>query len=189
MFLMQKANAQNPYRVASESQIKISIDSNKTSLHESNSFSAQGSFIFKNGELDDVSSFDLVMPMNKSAEDLTATKDSISFKLTHVMVLPIMKKIHIVGFLNVAGVSTRTDFDFSFIVNADQTITMNGDKFIKLSDYRNETTTSMVSYLSNNDELKLSMNLIFKNDPVKEEQVFAKEPIFKSEQVSMLTSR
>lgn len=156
---VQSAKAQTPYKVEGDSQVKISIDSNQNILSP---LSAEGSFIVKDGVLDEISSFELALPMSSSINPAIAN-NGISFKLTHVMILPTMKMIHAVGVLNVGGVSNRTDIEFSFVMNNDQSITLNGSKSIKLNDYRQGPTFALASLVSNND-LKLNMNLVFKNN-------------------------
>ncbi|MBB2145106.1 hypothetical protein GM921_06410 [Pedobacter sp. LMG 31464] len=160
ILFVQSAKAQTPYKVEGDSQIKISIDSNQ---NISSSLSAEGNFIVKDGILDEINSFELALP-SFTTENKSITNKAISFKLTHVMILPTMKMIHAVGVLNIGGVSNRTDIEFSFVMNNDQSITLNGSKSIKLSDYHQESTFALAS-LSNNDDLKLNMNLVFKNNP------------------------
>jgi hypothetical protein len=160
MFVMQKSNAQEQYRADGNSQINISVDSSKYLLNEASGITAHGSFILEDGKLDDISAFKLKMPINLPNG---SNKDSISFEFTNVMVLPIMRKVHFVGYLNIAGVSTRTELDFNFSVNSDKSITLVGDKAIKLNEYRENTSFAMVSYLQNNNDLKLNMTLNFKN--------------------------
>lgn len=161
MLSAQLTKAQNAYKVDRDSQIRFSVDSSQNITSTNNAVNAEGTFTLRNGNLDDISAFNIVLPIYKlSAQD--DVTDSISFKLTHVMVLPVMKMIHTVGILNVAGVSTRTDIEFSFVINADQSITLKGAKKIKLSDYSPETTTKLAAYIPEK-ELKLNMDLVFRN--------------------------
>jgi hypothetical protein len=162
---LQQAKAQNPYRADSDSRIEVLIDSNENTNKTVYSLNAQGEFIIKDGKLDDVNSFNFNLPINKLSSNANSAKDSISFKLTHVMILPIMKKIHFVGVLNVAGVSSRTEIFFDFRVNNDQSITLTGDKFVKLNEYK-QASVDKTTGIQDDIDLKLSMNLVLKNDPV-----------------------
>ncbi|KQC01160.1 hypothetical protein [Pedobacter sp. Hv1] len=166
--VFQQANAQSTYKIEGDSQIKVAVDSiknNFTAVGSTNAINAEGNFIIKDGSLDHISSFKLKMPMVNSnmSPSETLTNDSIGFELTHVMVLPTMRLIHIVGMLDVGGVSSRTELDFSFTVNEDQTISLFGTKSIKLKDYNKDSKFSS-AVLKDNAEVKLDMNLLFKNN-------------------------
>lgn len=164
--VFQQASAQVTYKIAGDSQIKVAVDSIKNNFTASAiAINAEGNFTIKDGLLDDISAFKLKMPIINSnlPEAETLTNDSIGFELTHVMVLPTMRLIHIVGMLDVGGVSSRTEMDFSFTVNEDQSISLFGTKSIKLKDYNREAKFNSV-VLKDNAEVKLDMNLLFKNN-------------------------
>lgn len=164
------AHAQTPYKIEGDSQVKVAIDSTKgnfTATANLNELSAEGNFVMRDGLLDNVSSFKLTMPIAKS-NSLNGIQavDSLGFKLTHVMVLPMMRLIHIVGMMDVGGVSSRTELDFNFVVNEDQSISLFGTKSIKLSDYNKDAKFNAVA-LKENKEVKLNLNLLFKSDQAK----------------------
>jgi len=164
------AQAQTPYRVEGDSQVKVAIDSTKgnfTATANLNELSVACDFVMKDGVLDNVNSFKLTMPIAKS-NNLNGIQvvDSLGFKLTHVMVLPMMRLIHIVGMMDVGGVSSRTELDFNFVVNEDQSISLFGTKSIKLSDYNKDVKFNAVA-LKENKEVKLNLNLLFKSDQAK----------------------
>ncbi|WP_379091860.1 hypothetical protein [Pedobacter sp. UC225_65] len=166
--VLQHASAQSNYKIEGDSQIKVSVDSTKnnfTAMGSTNAINAEGSFTIKDGALDDITAFKLRMPMINSNLPLgeLLANDSIGFELTHVMVLPTMRLIHIVGILDVGGVSSRTELDFSFTVNEDQSISLFGTKSIKLKDYNKDSKFSS-AVLKDNAEVKLDMNLLFKNN-------------------------
>lgn len=166
--VFQQANAQSTYKIEGDSQIKVSVDSiknNFTAMGSTNAINAEGNFIIKDGSLDHINAFKLKMPMVNSNMPQTEalTNDSIGFELTHVMVLPTMRLIHIVGMLDVGGVSSRTELDFSFTVNEDQSISLFGTKSIKLKDYNKDSKFSS-AVLKDSAEVKLDMNLLFKNN-------------------------
>ncbi|MFA6277551.1 MAG: hypothetical protein WC622_12420 [Pedobacter sp.] len=183
LLFTQSAKAQTPYKVEGDSQIKISVDSNQ---NISSTLTAEGNFIVKDGVLDEINSFELALPIANAAGNSinqTLNKDGISFKLTHVMILPVMKMIHAVGVLNVGGISSRTDMEFSFVMNSDESITLSGRKSIKLSEYHKEPNFALAS-LSNNNEVNLNMNLIFKSN-----QFYANNTLVKSNKMTILSAR
>jgi hypothetical protein len=183
LLFAQSAKAQTPYKVEGDSQIKIAIDSNQNIL---STLTAEGNFIVKDGVLDEINSFELALPIAPivgNSINQTVNKDGISFKLTHVMILPMMKMIHAVGVLNVGGVSSRTDMEFSFVMNNDESITLNGYKSIKLSDYHKEPSFALAS-LANNNEVNLNMNLIFKSN-----QFYTNNAVVNSNKMTALSAR
>lgn len=162
--LSSNVNAQMNYRAEGDSHIMITTDSNRNVISTAvSSLVAEADFIIKDGVLDEVSSLKLRMPAQKVNES-----SDLDFKLTHVMVLPIMRKIHVVGMLNINGISKRTDIDFNFVVNQDQSITLTGDKAINLSDFHTNSTVEFASLTKKSEkQLKLEMNFVFKNEPYK----------------------
>jgi hypothetical protein len=138
-------------------------------LDNSKQITAQGNFVFKDGNLDDLKSFTIKTSLSSIARLLPDhfTNDSLGFELTRVMILPYMSIIHIVGTLEVGGVAKITEMDFSYFVNnVDQSISLLGSKSIKLSDYKKDSKIN-ASAFKNNNELHLELNLVFKNNQVK----------------------
>ncbi|MFD0941128.1 hypothetical protein [Pedobacter boryungensis] len=177
----QITKAQSPYKVEGDSQIKISIDSSQNVM---SALSAEGNFIIKDGMLDEINSFELDLPIaTNNSKNNTVDKEGISFKLTHVMILPMMKMIHAVGILNVGGVSTRTDLEFNFVMNNDESITLSGYKSIKLSDYHKEPNFALAS-LAKNNEVNLNMNLIFKSN-----QFYSNNTIVNNSKMTIISAR
>ncbi len=180
------ANAQTPYQASSTSQVKVSIGSNSlVSNLESNLLNAEGNFVIENGKLEDVKSLKLSMPIGYSlpGSDVSySNTGQINFNLTHVMVLPILKRVFVVGFLTLNNVSHRIDMEFNLTHNKDESITLSGVKSLKLSDYQKEDekpTIRLASYSNNDDEeILLSMNFVFAKITNKlEEQAIQSAPI------------
>lgn len=123
-----------------------------------------GKFVIKDGIVEGVKSFNLIMPLANTNNFFAdnSSSDFLSFKLTHVMVLNNMKLIHIIGYLNVGGVIKRTELDFSYIVNEDQSLSLFATKKIKLSDYNTESKYSALT-IKNNNELDLQLTLLLEN--------------------------
>lgn len=160
----ERAQAQSTHKLDGNSQVKVLIDSikgNFTAMASANTINAEGNFTIKDGSLDELSGFKLKMPVASALGD-NLTNDSLSFELTHVMVLPTMRLIHVLGMMEIGGVSSRTELDFSFTVNDDQSISLFGEKSVKLKEYRQDPKFSLAA-LKDNAELKLNMNLLFKN--------------------------
>lgn len=167
-FVFQNAKAQLSYKIENNSQVKVAIDSiknNFTALANSSDLNAEANFTIRNGSLEEVNAFRMELPLSKNqfSLDSTLNNEKIGFKLTHVMVLPMMRLVHIVGMLNVGGVSNRAELDFSFLVNEDESITFFGAKSIKLSDYSQEPKFKTET-LKGSNEVKLNMNFVFKNN-------------------------
>lgn len=134
-------------------------------LDNSKQITAQGNFVFKDGNLDDLKYFTIKTSLSSTARLLPDhfTNDSLGFELTRVMILPYMSLIHIVGNLEIGGVSKTTEMDFSYLVNADQSISLIGIKSIKLNDYKKDSKINASAFKANN-EVNLELNLLFKNN-------------------------
>lgn len=159
------AQAQNTPKLDENSQVKVTIDSikgNFMAMGSTNAINAAVNFTIKDGALDDLHAFKLKMPIGNSLFTDGLNTDSLSFQMSHVMVLPTMRLIHVLGMLELGGVSTRTEMDFSFTVNDDQSISLFGEKTIKLKEYKQDPKFNL-AVLKDNAELKLNMNLLFKN--------------------------
>jgi hypothetical protein len=165
IFFAGTANAQVAYKAEGDSQVKISIGSNQlVSNLETSALNAEGNFIIEKGKLDGIKSMELRMPIGYSAPG-NEISNNIHFKVTNVMVLPILRKAFVVGFLDMNNVSKRIDMEFNITHNQDESITLSGVKKLKISDYTKEIenpTIQLASYTNyNNDELKLDMTFVF----------------------------
>lgn len=165
--LSGKVNAQTNYKAEGESHVMITTaTSNDVPSATVNCVNAEGDFIIKDGVLDNISSLKLTVPIQKENEGLK--NKNIDFNLSHVMILPIMKKIHVVGLLNVAGISQRAFIDFNYVINSDQSITLTGNKVINLKEFEKDAEVQLASLNEKNEnQLDLKMNFIFKNDTYK----------------------
>lgn len=142
-----------------------SFENNFSHLENSKQLAAQGNFVFKDGNLDDLKSLTIKTTLSRTNKLLSAhfASDSLGFELTRVMILPYMSLIHIVGNLEIGGVSKTTEMDFSYLVNADQSISLIGIKSIKLNDYKKDYKINSLAFKVNN-EVNLELNLLFKNN-------------------------
>lgn len=164
----QNANAQSNADTESNVVVDLSVGSLKSNfkaLASSKDLNAEGNFTLKDGCLDEVKFFALKMnllPSDRISSEFLSN-NSLEFELTHVMILPYMNLIHIVGNMEVEGVSRRTELDFSYSVNEDQSLSLSGAKLIKLSDYRKVAKTNALNPRSTN-EINLVFNLLLKNN-------------------------
>ncbi|MBY0542022.1 MAG: hypothetical protein K2P75_01360 [Sphingobacteriaceae bacterium] len=168
VLVFQNINAQSIFKTEPNAVVNLAADSfkNNFSVSENSKYlSAKGNFVFKDGNLDDVKSFTIKTTLSSTARLLPEhfTNDSLGFELTRVMILPYMSLIHIVGNLEIGGVSKTTEMDFSYLVNADQSISLIGIKSIKLNDYKKDSKINAAAFKANN-EVNLELNLLFKNN-------------------------
>lgn len=168
-------SAQAIYKIAPGSQIKVSGTSN---IHDwtmvATNFSSEGSLLFKNGQLQDISSLSMTLPVNnlKSKEDLmdkrayTALKAEsnprITYKLTGAVVLPQQKLIKTTGTLSIGGVSNQIELQTAYLVNSDGLITCKGSKSIKMSDYKIKAPSFMLGALKTGNEVIIDLTLVLK---------------------------
>lgn len=172
--LTQSVQAQNTYKVAPGSQIKVSGTSN---LHDwtmqASSFSAEGDLIVKNGQLEDVASLNFALPVTnlKSKEDLMNTRaykalnaekfNRITFKLTEASILP-QQKIKASGNLTISGVTKQISLVTSYVLNADESIVIKGTKAVKMSDHNIKAPVFMMGALKTGDEVMVDILLKLK---------------------------
>lgn len=171
----QRVHGQTSYKVMAGSEIKVSGTS---TLHDWNmlarSFSCDGNFIVKGGQLQDVSSLNFILPVTnlKSKEDgmdgraYKALKEeqfkTITFKLTQATVIPQQKIIKATGNLTIGGVTNEITIQTDYVLNADETITCKGKKPIKMSDYKIKQISMMLGALKTGDALNIDILLKLK---------------------------
>jgi hypothetical protein len=161
----QQVSAQTLYKTVAATQVNIQADL-QYATEQNSDIKSEGSFVIKDGTIDDISSFKFILP-NSQLKTLFADSvigdKSISFVQTHVMVLPLMGMVHFVGMLEVGGDQSWADFQLAFAVNSDQSITFKGTKVLKLSDYMKQPFYN-VSTTKPKDEVTLKMNFVLKNN-------------------------
>ncbi|MES2419162.1 MAG: hypothetical protein V4541_13325 [Bacteroidota bacterium] len=165
---MPCVKAQMYYANLEGSRAKISDNSSYRQLKnlESNFF-CEGDFTMINGTLQNISSLKFSMPLNLQKRNqlliepalvnTSALSKNMNFELTHAMVLPLMNKIHIIGFLAIEGARNRVDFQFDYIENDENTITVMGTKMIELGDYKKTYAVT-----KNKDEVLLNLKMVLK---------------------------
>ncbi len=168
------AQAQSIYKIIPGSQIKVFGTSN---LHDWNmtasTFSCEGSFKVKEGELQDVSALSFSLPVTnlKSKEDLMDTRaykalkasefSKIVFKLKNAAMLP-QQKIRATGTLTIGGASNEVVITSSYVVNSDETITFKGSKQIKMSDHNIKAPSFMMGALKTGNDVTIDIMLKLK---------------------------
>ncbi len=166
--------SQTSYKVISGSHIKVFGTSN---LHDWNmtasSFTCEGNFKVKDGELLDISSLSFSLPVTnlKSKDNLMDTRayktlkadefNKITFKLKDASVLP-QQKIRATGSLTIGGVTDEVVLMTSYIINSDQTITCKGSKAIKMSDHKIKAPSFMMGALKTANDVTIDILLKLK---------------------------
>ncbi len=172
----ENMQGQYPYKIVPSSQIKVSGTSN---LHDwtmlASSFTCEGNFTVKNGQLQDLSALSFALPVKnlKSKEELMNTRtykalkaddhNKIIFKLTQASVIPQQKIIKATGNLTIAGVTNQIAMQTAYVLNADESITCKGSKLIKMNDYGIKAPSFMMGALKTGNEVTIDIQLKFKN--------------------------
>jgi len=89
----------------------------------------------------------------------------ITFKLESAVVTPIQKgkaTIKATGDLTIAGVTQSIVLEVSAVVNADNTITCNGSKKIKLTDFKIDPPSYLLGAMKVTNDLNIQFNLTYK---------------------------
>ena len=118
---------------------------------------SEGTYLIKDGELDEIYSLKFVLPsaqLKTLHTDSLIGKKKIMFEQTRVMVLPIMGMVHCIGMLDIDGIRSTTSFHLGFSINSDQSITFKGTKLFKLNDFDENLSK---------EELKLDIDFILKS--------------------------
>lgn len=166
-----KVNAQTPYKNAEGSQVKVFGSSN---LHDwtmiAKTFSCEGAFIVKGGQLVDVTALTLSIPVknvksNESLMDKRAYKtlnadqfSNIVFKLTNATVNAQQKIIKATGNLTISGVSNLITLQISYAINGDE-ILCKGSQSLKMTEYKIKPPSFMLGALKTGDDLKIDISL------------------------------
>jgi hypothetical protein len=186
VFFAGNVNAQTAYKADGDSEVKVSIGSIPVlSNLETSALNAEGDFIFQNGKLENIKSLKLNVPIDYASDSEVSNPNSIKFQLTHVMVLPVLKKVFVVGFLNVHEISHRIDMEFDLTYNEGESITLSGIKKLKWSDYQKNSdkpSIYLASYI-NTDEVTLDMKFVFTKIIHNTEEVNQSAPVIASTQL------
>lgn len=174
LFFAAETQAQTSYKTMPGSQIKVFGTSN---LHDwdmtASTFSCEGVFIVRDGELLDVKSLWFSLPVTnlKSKEDLMDTRahkalkaaefSKISFKLRDAVLMP-QRKLKAMGSLTIGGVTNEVIIMSSYVINADETITCKGTKAIKMSDHKIKAPSFMMGALKTGNEVSIEFSLKLK---------------------------
>lgn len=161
------------YKAAPGSALKVNGSSN---LHDwvmnAQSIQAEGQFVFKGNDLQDITSLTFSLPVNglKSKEDLMdsraykALKEEqfkrIVFKLISATVTGNMVKA--TGTLTISGVSKEVVLQAKSVEGADGTISFIGNKKIKMTEFGIKPPTFMMGALKVADEVAIDFTLKLK---------------------------
>jgi hypothetical protein len=161
-----------------ESKVSISgTESSEKWKVEAKSITCFGSFEAKNHELLTISGLSFTLPINKLRSDNHQLESTIHeifmknnlneliFKQQYSMILPIMKKIHVIGELNMLNGGTytiplQTDYELS----NDQLLRIKGKQIISLKQYGIKLPESMVGIID--DEIELEIDFLLENKSI-----------------------
>lgn len=171
-FAAMQANAQTAMKIAPGSQVKVNGTSN---IHDwtmaAGSFSSDARFTLKQNQLQDVTALTFVLPVKnlKGKEDLLNSRalkalkadqhSQIIFKLLSAESAG--KMIKATGSLTIAGVTREIPIAVNYQVNADESVTITGEKKIKMSDFKISPPTFMMGALKVADDVTVVLNLKF----------------------------
>src|SRR5690606_31634469 len=130
-------------------------------------------FILKQSQVQDVTALTFTLPVKnlKGKEDLLNSRahkalkadqhSYITFKLLSAE--PAGKVIKAAGSLTIGGVTKEVPMVVNYQVNADESVTITGEKKIKMSEFKIPPPTFMMGALKVADEVTVSLNLKFIN--------------------------
>ncbi len=162
---------QHFYRRASGSQIIVTGFSTVTPWKlKAQDFTCEASLQIKDNALQEISGLSFSLPIKQLESRDPHVKllmndvfqlnevEAISFKQSRQMVLPIMQKVHMIGYLTMGKTSQRIDLQMDYVMHEDKTISFKGVKTIKLSDFNihipEDTTLGVIKA---KDEVKIEI--------------------------------
>lgn len=143
---------------------------------ETNAIDCQGSFETKDDELLTISDLSFTLPVNslKSNNHELETmlnevfnknnRRAIVFKQQSVMILPIMKKIHVIGELSLLNGAQSLPLQVNYELTNDQTLTITGKQMISLSQYGLKLPSHMAGTID--DEVEIEINFVLVNKSI-----------------------
>ena len=159
--LTVKSNAQALYQLAVVADLNGLENSNSDSIIKSTrEIKSEGSYLIKDGLLDEIFKLKFVLPsvqLKATSTNSLISDKKVTFEQTHVMVLPVMGMVHIVGSLTIGDITTTDSFLLKFKINEDQSISFSGEKPVKLIQYYPNLA------VKNSDEVQLALNFVLKN--------------------------
>ena len=176
------SHAQATYKINDSKDIDMRLSGTST-LHkwamDAKTFSGEAQFSFKSGSGDELASvkslnFSLEVQNLKSGEkglDKNAYKalktgkyKDILYKLISATVLPDNNNRYQVktnGSLTIAGVTKEVTMDVYCVVNKDGSITCNGSKKLKMTDYQVKPPTFMLGAMKTGDAITLAYTMVY----------------------------
>jgi polyisoprenoid-binding protein YceI len=176
-------HAQTTYKINDSKDIDMKLSGTST-LHkwamDAKTFSGEAQFSFKSGsggELTSIKSlnFSLEVQNLKSGEKgldknaykaLKTTKyKDILYQLISATISPDNNNRYLVktsGNLTIAGVTKEVTMDVYCVVNKDESITCNGSKKLKMTDYQVKPPTFMLGAMKTGDAITLDFVLVYK---------------------------
>ncbi|MFD0940240.1 YceI family protein [Pedobacter boryungensis] len=160
-----------------ESKITISGSGNTDKWKmEASSVNCSGDFEVSNHQLLTITDLGFAIPINvlkSNNHQLESTIndifkknncDELKFKQTLSMVLPVMKKIHVIGEINMLNGKYILPLQVSYELNSDQTLRIQAKQTISLS----QCGVNIPSYLAGtiNDEVELEIDLLLVNKTI-----------------------
>ncbi|MEJ5995036.1 YceI family protein [Pedobacter sp. Du54] len=138
----------------------------------SNIINCEANFTFDEGKVMDVSNFQFQVPFNQfdianpNIESAIHTVfklnqvTQVSFVQEKVMVLPTMKMIHVIGLLTMANVEHSLAFQFTYVINKDKSISINGEQTIDLAEFGLKIPDALKNVVDNSIKIKLNLKMI-----------------------------
>ncbi len=156
---------------ASKITISGSGNANKWKM-EANSVSCSGEFEVSDHQLLTINGFGFTLPINMLKSDNHQLESSVKdifrrsscnqliFTQKASMVLPIMKKIHVIGELDILNGKSTIPLQVSYELNTDQTLRITGKQTISLNEYGIKIPVHLVGLIDDQVELEIDFLLI-----------------------------
>lgn len=141
---------------------------------EADSIRCNGSFVFLDGELEDISSLNFTTDVT-SLKSSNTQMDSlvyqilsakggraITFVQTHQMVLPRMHMVNIIGNLTIANTTQRIDLQLGYTIGKDKELHFKGLKKIDLTEFSITTSHPLLKAVKFDNQVLVQIEMSLK---------------------------
>jgi len=177
----QTLKAQANYKVSQGKDVNIKV-LGSSNVHDwtmtATGIESQGQFKFSGGQLEGLSSFNLVVEA-KNLKSESSSMDGrcyktikadkyprIIFKLGSAVVTTVQKNKYTIkasGELTISGSTQPVVLIVTAVVNSDNTITCTGSQKLKLTDFKIDPPTFLLGAMKVHNDLTIQFNLIYKS--------------------------
>ncbi len=174
---IESAKKTAPFEVQQSTITLSGVNNEDKWMLQCNNVISTGDFEFTSEELLDISNLSFVLPI-KQLKSTNHQQESIlheiflqnncnqlAFKQGHVMILPILKRAHVIGIFSMVNGSHNIPLQLHYELNSDRSLRIWGKQAIKLSEFGVKIPVNESVRIE--DEVELGINFVLVNTSIK----------------------